>query len=499
MFFHQCQVFYKDDGKQYIQQAVFPCGDGTLFNQTTKTCDYADNVSCDHLIVESIVRYQQTMPIPTSGPSKAKPIPATSFKCSPHEHKNGFYFADEETDCERPVVYAAPPTIDAAYVLENSPFTCHGLIDGHYADISFDCMFFHQCQVFYKDDGQKYIQQAVFPCGEGTLFNQTTKTCDYADNVSCDHLIVESIVRYQQTMPIPTSGPSKAKPIPGTSFKCSPHEHKNGFYFADEETDCEVYHRKMKAAICLMVYLAVSVTGYGFGRKSHLPPYRNDHLQFHPEAILYPAIHKLPAVTTTKRPVYAAPRTIDAAHVLENSPFTCRGLIDGHYADISFDCTFFHQCQVFYKDDGQQYIQQAVFPCGEGTLFNQTTKTCDYAENVSCDHLLVESIVWYQQTLPIPTPGPSMAKPIPATSFRCSPHEHRNGYYFADEETDCKVYHRCIYHIEKEVTYATQFSFMCPEGLLFNQTTIACMDANVVKCYNTQNLWNDQGYLHPLN
>ncbi|KAG1680311.1 hypothetical protein GQR58_012472 [Nymphon striatum] len=484
MFFHQCQVFYKDDGKQYIQQAVFPCGEGTLFNQTTKTCDYADHVSCDHLIVESIVRYQQTMPIPTSGPSKAKPIPETSFKCSPHEHKNGYYFADEETDCEvyhrcvyhnekevtyateysfmcpenlmfnqttissihklpatttttttttkRPV-YAAPPTIDAAYVLEHSPFTCLGLIDGHYADISFDCMFFHQCQVFYKDDGKQYIQQAVFPCGDGTLFNQTTKTCDYADNVSCDHLIVESIVRYQQTMPIPTSGPSKAKPIPATSFKCSPHEHKNGFYFADEETDCEVYHR--------CVYHDEKEITYATQFSFMCPA----------------AIHKLPATTTTKRPVvYAAPPTIDAAYVLENSPFTCHGLIDGHYADISFDCMFFHQCQVFYKDDGQKYIQQAVFPCGEGTLFNQTTKTCDYADNVSCDHLIVESIVRYQQTMPIPTSGPSKAKPIPGTSFKCSPHEHKNGFYFADEETDCEVYHRLVClgsYIEKPIGY----------------------------------------------
>ncbi|KAG1680287.1 hypothetical protein GQR58_012454 [Nymphon striatum] len=251
----------------------------------------------------------------------------------------------------------------------------------------------------------------------------------------------------------------------------------------------------MKAAICLLVCLAVAVTGY---KSVHLPVYHNDHLQFHPKVVVYPAIHKLPATTTTKRPVYAAPPTIDAAYVLENSPFNCHGLIDGHYADISFDCMFFHQCQVFYKDDGKQYIQQAVFPCGEGTLFNQTTKTCDYADNVSCDHLIVESIVRYQQTMPTPTSGPSKAKPIPATSFKCSPHEHKNGYYFADEETDCEVYHRCVYHDEKEVTYATQYSFMCPENLMFNQTTISCMGANVVKCYNTRNLWNDQSYLHPL-
>ncbi|KAG1680289.1 Craniofacial development protein 2 [Nymphon striatum] len=853
MFFHQCQVFYKDDGQQYIQQAVFPCGEGTLFNQTTKTCDYAENVSCDHLIVESIVRYQQTMPIPTSGPSKAKPIPATSFKCSPHEHKNGYYFADEETDCEvyhrcvyhdekevtyatqysfmcpenlmfnqttisfavtgyksvhlpvyhndhlqfhpkvivypaihklpattttkRPV-YAAPPTIDAAYVLENSPFTCNGLIDGHYADISFDCMFFHQCQVFYKDDGQKYIQQAVFPCGEGTLFNQTTKTCDYADTFSCDHLIVESILRYQQTMPIPTSGPSKAKPIPATSFKreidripnsdvlyimgdwnakvgstrdpgitgswglgdrnergqrlvdfckensliiantmfkqpkrrlytwTTPDQNyrnqidyiicqnrwKSGLVTtktlpgADCGTDHELLIAKIKIklkkndrlqkqedrfdteAIPLKYTIAVSnrftvletkamdpeelwknvkdtildeasknIPKRKRTKKSHwltentikiaeerrkvkatvgqTDEYKQLNATFQRQArkdkdtyiqnicidiekhsitrntgtlfkkikeisgtfparigsiknknglilteaeevqrrwkeyteelylkdttisdefeqhffedepqilesevrwamkavtdkkspgsdnipiellkhggkettlvvtqlfIVYPAIHKLPATTTTKQPVYAAPPTIDAAYVLENSPFTCHGLIDGHYADISFDCMFFHQCQVFYKDDGQQYIQQAVFPCGEGTLFNQTTKTCDYAENVSCDHLIVESIVRYQQTMPIPTSGPSKAKPIPATSFKCSPHEHKNGYYFADEETDCEVYHRCVYHDEKEITYATQYSFMCPENLMFNQTTISCMGANVM-------------------
>ncbi|KAG1677695.1 hypothetical protein GQR58_013758 [Nymphon striatum] len=383
----------------------------------------------------------------------------------------------------KPVHLAAPNTIDSAYVLEHSPFNCNGLRDGHYADVTFECMFFHQCQ-YYEDDGKLFIQQAVFDCGEGTKFNQTTKTCDYAEKVSCDPLVVESIVRYQHSLPTPSPVPSNAKQMPHTSFKCSTNEHQNGFYFADEQTGCEVYHRCMYHKDEGVVY----ATQYSF-----MCP---EGLMFNQTSIS--SIHKLPATTTTKRPVYAAPPTIDAAYVLEHSPFTCLGLIDGHYADISFDCMFFHQCQVFYKDDGKQYIQQAVFPCGEGTLFNQTTKTCDYADNVSCDHLIVESIVRYQQTMPIPTPGPSKAKPIPATSFKCSPHEHKNGYYFADEETNCEVYHRCVYHDEKEVTYATQYSFMCPENLMFNQTTISCMSANMVQCYNTQNLWNDQSYLHPL-
>lgn len=170
-----------------------------------------------------------------------------------------------------------------------------------------------------------------------------------------------------------------------------------------------------------------------------------------PHVTVYPVQSR--PITTTRRPhiFKAIPRPypetlvrsrIDSAHVLANSPFTCDGLKEGHYADVQFNCMFFHHCHFFVKADGHLYVQQAVFECGEGTRFNQTIKTCDYAEKVSCDAQTVEAILNYQLTAPIPSPGPSKAKPIPTTSFKCVQQQHGDGFYFADEEAGCEVYHR---------------------------------------------------------
>lgn len=87
-------------------------------------------------------------------------------------------------------------------------------------------------------------------------------------------------------------------------------------------------------------------------------------------------------------------------HVLANSPFTCNGLKDGHYADVSYECKYFHQCNFFYDTDGKLFIQQAVFQCGKGTKFNQTLRTCDYEANVRCNPQLVQQIIEYQLTAP---------------------------------------------------------------------------------------------------
>lgn len=177
--------------------------------------------------------------------------------------------------------------------------------------------------------------------------------------------------------------------------------------------------------------------------------YRDTFFDLQPHVCIHPVRERTVAITTTrlpatsttiKKPVPVSSKAIDTAYVLSNSPFTCDGLKDGHYADVYFGCMFFHQCKFFAKDDGYMYVQQAVFKCGEGTTFNQTMRICAYSDKVSCDVSTVGNIIRYQLTFD-PTSLAGQTKPIPITSSKCVPDQYNDGFYFA-EEVHCKCYHK---------------------------------------------------------
>ncbi|KAG1680315.1 hypothetical protein GQR58_012474 [Nymphon striatum] len=235
----------------------------------------------------------------------------------------------------------------------------------------------------------------------------------------------------------------------------------------------------------------VDIFRSSFGR--HLPTYLHT---------IYEPIYA-PNRLDPEMPFLPDHRIVDAAFVLKNSPFTCLGLKDGYYADLSYNCVFFHQCEFYMKTDNRWYIREAVFECKFGTKFNQTTKTCDYAERVSCDSSVVAAIVYSQISMkllptPILTPTPmstptlalSKAESMPNTSFKCNPEQHIDGFYYADEETNCKLFHRCIYTPDEQSNFkiATQRTFMCAEGTLFNQTTVSCMVYDMVDCFKSRDV-----------
>lgn len=147
----------------------------------------------------------------------------------------------EASPATRPTAVIPIKSLDAVYVMANSPFTCEGLEDGYYADVYYNCDFFHNCQFFFTADGKKYAQRSVFECGPGTKFNQFARICDFAENVFCDPLAVQEIITKQLTPP--TSGQSYSEPISASTFRCIAGQHKDGFYFADEGTNCKTYHR----------------------------------------------------------------------------------------------------------------------------------------------------------------------------------------------------------------------------------------------------------------
>ncbi|TRY62608.1 hypothetical protein TCAL_03993 [Tigriopus californicus] len=67
-------------------------------------------------------------------------------------------------------------------------FSCEAREYGYYADVSNNCQIFHICLPI-EDDAGSVIETAQwsFICGNGTIFDQQTLTCNYElDAVPCD-------------------------------------------------------------------------------------------------------------------------------------------------------------------------------------------------------------------------------------------------------------------------------------------------------------------------
>lgn len=67
-------------------------------------------------------------------------------------------------------------------------FSCESREYGYYADVSNNCQLFHICLPI-EDDAGSVIETAqwTFICGNGTMFDQQTLTCNYEqDSVPCD-------------------------------------------------------------------------------------------------------------------------------------------------------------------------------------------------------------------------------------------------------------------------------------------------------------------------
>ena len=67
--------------------------------------------------------------------------------------------------------------------------------------------------------------------------------------------------------------------------------------------------------------------------------------------------------------------------------FSCEGRQYGYYADVDNHCQVFHICLPL-EDDAGQVTETAhwSFICGNGTVFDQQTLTCNYEkDSIPCD------------------------------------------------------------------------------------------------------------------
>jgi len=75
------------------------------------------------------------------------------------------------------------------------------------------------------------------------------------------------------------------------------------------------------------------------------------------------------------------------AETLLQSPldtgFTCEGRDYNYYADVANNCQVFHVCMPVPGEDGVTIVsyQQWSFICGNQTIFDQSTLTCNYPQD----------------------------------------------------------------------------------------------------------------------
>ncbi|QQP52931.1 Putative LOC100898776 [Caligus rogercresseyi] len=83
-----------------------------------------------------------------------------------------------------PSAYQLPA--DAEFILDapiSTSFSCDGQAYGYYADVDNNCQIFHICLPIEDDLGQIIeTAQYSFVCGNQTLFDQQTLTCNHPED-----------------------------------------------------------------------------------------------------------------------------------------------------------------------------------------------------------------------------------------------------------------------------------------------------------------------------
>ncbi|XP_040572141.1 uncharacterized protein [Lepeophtheirus salmonis] len=93
-------------------------------------------------------------------------------------------FVATQVSSQSPSAYQLPA--DAELTLDSpvsTSFSCDGQAYGYYADVDNNCQIFHICLPIEDDAGQIIeTTQYSFVCGNTTIFDQQTLTCNYPED-----------------------------------------------------------------------------------------------------------------------------------------------------------------------------------------------------------------------------------------------------------------------------------------------------------------------------
>ncbi|XP_037780050.1 mucin-5AC-like isoform X2 [Penaeus monodon] len=160
--FHVCTL----DEKGEIHDYKFRCLMGTVFDQETRVCERADDVDCSKS--ESFFHLNNELYGPGIIPSSAIIRISDTI--------------DDPTAIGEHASAASSTTTQPPFVFPVTSFSCHDKIPGGlYADVETGCVVFHICSV----EPDSSTKDNKFVCGVGTLFDQTTRTCQAEREVDC--------------------------------------------------------------------------------------------------------------------------------------------------------------------------------------------------------------------------------------------------------------------------------------------------------------------------
>lgn len=209
------------------------------------------------------------------------------------------------------------------------------------------------------------------------------------------------------------------------------------------------------------------------------------------------------SLSRTRRavPVKAVVLPVNHKGDIPTTSFTCQDkLAGGVYADPEADCELFHICVPIGKGKLLDY----GLMCEDGTAFNQETGTCDEKDTFSCPRslqlsktdktkiILADKKPWKfpktvkRVTRDVEDTEEYNTSDIPETSFTCK--DKTVGGYYADVETDCKVFHICTQtSAQGEVS---DMKFRCSNGTAFDQKNLVCQKEELVACEKSAEYYN---------
>lgn len=119
----------------------------------------------------------------------------------------------------------------------------------------------------------------------------------------------------------------------------------------------------------------------------------------------------------------------------------------------------------------EEYDDQATYAGEEQATYNDDQDAAASDESASqADDAEVDPLAMLMKSVPgIPGEDYPIFAEAPETAFSCE--GQVNGGYYADSEAQCQVFHICAANAEGGLA---KYSFLCPNGTIFNQEYFIC-------------------------
>jgi len=118
----------------------------------------------------------------------------------------------------------------------------------------------------------------------------------------------------------------------------------------------------------------------------------------------------------------------------------------------------------------EEYDEQETYAGEEQATYNEDQDAAASDESAVADDAEVDPLAMLMKSVPgIPGEDYPIFAEAPETAFSCE--GQVNGGYYADSEAQCQVFHICAANAEGGLA---KYSFLCPNGTIFNQEYFIC-------------------------